>query len=358
MSYERQLVTRLHAYVPGEQPQGGKVVKLNTNENPYPPAEAVMQAVHAVPAEMLRRYPSPTAEPFRRAAAKLHGVAPEQVIATNGGDELLRLALTAFVEPGTPIGTAEPSYSLYPVLADIHGALVQRAELEEDWSLPPDFAQTMNDSGANLVLLVNPHAPSGRLSTAADLADIARTLNGVLLIDEAYVDFVDPARAHDTLALLEKFDNVLILRTLSKGYSLAGLRFGYGIGSAALIRALHKVRDSYNLDAIAQAAATVALEHRDVAARSWAAVRAERERLATALIGLGMSVPASETNFLLAQNSGGRAARGVYEGLKERGILVRWFDQPRLRDRLRITVGTPEQNDALLRALQELLPGG
>ena len=193
------------------------------------------------------------------------------------------------------------------------------------------------------------------MTPAPELAEIAYALDGVLLIDEAYVDFVDPGRGYDSLALLGEFDNVLVLRTLSKGYSLAGLRFGYGIGSEKLIQALHKVRDSYNLDAIAQAAATAALESRDAAAQSWAAVRGERERLATQLAALGLSVPASETNFLLVQDPGSASMQDVYLGLKARGILVRWFDQPRLRDRLRITVGTVQQNDALLRELGPLL---
>ncbi len=360
MAYERENIRRLEAYVPGEQPRAAEVVKLNTNENPYPPPPPVLEAIAAVDAEALRRYPSPTATRFREVAAALHRVHPEQVIATNGGDELLRLAVTVFCDPRGPrrgggMGETQPTYSLYDVLAGIQDTPVTRVPLEDDWSIPADFTARLNEAGCRLAMVVNPHAPSGRLEPIATLRKIAQTFRGVLLIDEAYVDFADA----DALELVREgsgLDNVLVLRSLSKGYALAGLRFGYGIGHADLIAALNKARDSYPTDVLAQAAAVAALEHRDQAAQTWRAVRDQRQSLADRLRALGFTVPPSQSNFLLATAPpGGPTARSLYQSLKQRGILVRYFDQDRLRDKLRITVGTPEQNETLLAALDRPL---
>jgi histidinol-phosphate aminotransferase len=358
MSYERPNISKMTGYTPGEQPDAADVVKLNTNENPYPPTEAVMKALRETTGEMLRKYPPPMATPFRRAAAEAHGVSEANILATNAGDELLRLAITTFVEPGKPIGTAEPSYSLYPVLADIHGSPTFRVPLNDDWSLPKDYAAKLNDAGVQLAFIVNPHAPSGRLNTVAELAEVARAFKGVLLVDEAYIDFVDPALKHDSISLIKTFKNVLLLRTLSKGYSLAGLRFGYGIADASLIEPmLTKTKDSYNTDIVAQRLATAAMHSRSDAAKTWAAVRDERSRMVRELAKLGLTCPESHSNFLLATvpaTSGG-GAKAVYESLKQRHIFIRYFDQDRLRDKMRITIGTPAQNDALLKALRELI---
>jgi histidinol-phosphate aminotransferase len=355
MGYERANIAAMHGYVPGKQPTSSETVKLNTNENPYPPAEAVMQALHAIGPDALRRYPPPSAEGFRKLAGALHGLTPEQVVAVNGGDELLRLALTTFVEPGAPIGVVDPSYSLYPVLAEIHGSPVVRAQAGLDWSLPADLAASMNRAGVRLLLVVNPHAPSGTLTRVAQLDALAAAFEGVLLVDEAYVDFVDPELHHDLCPSLSRRDNLLILRTLSKGYSLAGLRFGYGLGAASLIEPmLWKTRDSYNVDAIAQRLATVALEQRAQAALSWSKVRGERARVTSELLALGFQVPPSQSNFVLARVPATASAPGLQQSLEQRGLLVRYFGEPRLQDCLRITIGTPEQNGRLLSALGEL----
>jgi histidinol-phosphate aminotransferase len=355
MTYERPGIRRLQAYTPGEQPRGGGVIKLNTNENPYPPAPEVLAALGDIDPHALRRYPSPMADEFRQVAARLHGVEPANIIATNGGDELLRLALTCFVEPGEAIGVTRPSYSLYPVLANIHGATVFEVPRPDDWQLPKNFAAQLNAHKVRLGLVVNPHAPSGRLSPASELADIAAELNGVLLIDEAYVDFVDPDLAHTTLPLIQDFDNVLILRTLSKGYSLAGLRFGYGIGNAELIAGLHKVRDSYNQDVISQALAVAALGAQGHAQSNWQRVRDERQRLAREFGQRGMSAPPSQANFLLVNVPTQANAQDLYKTLKQQNILVRWFVQPRLQNKLRISIGTVAENGALLAAVDGYL---
>ena len=350
MGYERKNIAAMSGYVPGEQPEAPDVVKLNTNENPYPPPKAVAEALASVSVEQLRRYPNPTAETFRKTAAKLHGVGTDQIVATNGGDELLRLALSTFCEPGEPIGLTTPTYSLYAVLAEAHGSPALSWDLGDGWTPPQDWAQQMNDRSVRVAFVVNPHAPSGRLRSVDELAALAGAFNGVLVVDEAYVDFVDPATGHDAVELVRTFDNVLILRTLSKGYSLAGLRFGYGLGAATLIEPiLTKTRDSYNTDAVSQALAAAALRGRNEAAETWVRVRAERARLAEALQDLGWPSEPSQTNFLLT--TVGDAAAELYRRLKDQGIVVRYFDQDRLRDKLRITIGTPAQNDALIEAL-------
>jgi len=356
MVYERPNIRKMAGYTPGEQPQRADVVKLNTNENPYPPSDAVVATLRTFPAERLRRYPPPMAEGFRRAAAEVHGLSLENVIATNGGDELLRMAVATYVEPGAPIAMADPSYSLYPVLAEAHGSPMVRIPLQEDWSLPAP--RKFAESQATLVFVVNPHAPSGYLTPVADLARLAEELRGraVLLVDEAYVDFVEPRLKHDAVELIRWFDNVLLLRSLSKGYSLAGLRFGYGMGAAELIRPmLEKTKDSYNVDAVAQALATAAMESRDAAAATWQAVRLQRERLTAELRRRSWRVPDSQSNFILAQPPGNiPSARKLYETLKERRVFVRYFDQDCLRDRLRISIGTQEQMDTLLTTLDEI----
>ena len=366
MTYSRQNIQRLDAYTPGEQPQRPGLIKLNTNENPYPPSARVLEAIRNVPADALRRYPPPTADNFRRAAAQVHGLSVDQVIATNGGDELLRLAITVFCPPRAEdaaggMVTAEPSYSLYPVLADIQDTSVTRVPLLDDWSLPDDFADQAIAAGCRLVLVVNPHAPSGRLEPVDRLEQIARKLSGqaVLLVDEAYVDFA----RNDALSLLDPskgLDNVLLLRTLSKGYSLAGLRFGYGLADAGLIGAMDKARDSYNTDIVAQAAAIAALEARQDAASTWRKVVDERARVTRELVSLGCEVYPSGANFVLARfdDTGATAesppfAKVVCESLKAKGIFVRYFDQDMLRDKLRITIGTPQQNDAMLAAIAQ-----
>ena len=356
MTFERENVRRLAGYVPGEQPARA-VAKLNTNENPFPPSDAVLAALKEVDGEMLRRYPDPTAWAFRTEAARLHGLTPDHIIATNGGDELLRLALTTFLPPGAPLGLAEPSYSLYPVLAAVHGSPKYAVPLHADWSAPADIARRWNRARVRLAMLVNPHAPSGRLTSVDELAAITRAFKGVLVIDEAYIDFVDPGISHNTIGLVSEFDNVLLLRTMSKGYSLAGLRLGYGIGSPGLIAPmLSKTKDSYNVDVVSQKVGEDALRHQDEAAASWAFVREERLRLAAELTTRGFICAPSQANFLLATVPGpsGTAER-LLRTLACEGIVVRWFDQDRLRNNLRISIGTKTENNALLAALDQLI---
>ena len=356
MSYQRDNIAKMAGYVPGEQLDSADVIKLNTNENPYPPSPAVNAALQAIDTDALRRYPSPMAQTFREAAARYHNIAIENIIPTNGGDELLRLVLTTFVEAGEVVAVTKPSYSLYPVLVDIQASRLHEIPLQDNWDMPVDFIAQLNASGAKLCILVNPHAPTGGLLATDTLKEIADNFSGLLLVDEAYVDFVEPTAVYDAVPLAISHGNIMLLRTLSKGYSLAGLRFGYGIGAAELVAPmLYKTRDSYNTDYIAQKLATAAIESVDYARGTWQQVRQDRRRLAGELTELGFDVYPSQSNFLLCRVPAEAEAKALYEALKESNILVRYFDQHRLRDKLRITVGSNAENKALITRLRQLL---
>lgn len=356
MTFERPNIEEMKGYIPGEQPTGSGVVKLNTNENPYPPGAEVAKCLNQISVDSLRRYPQPLANDFRCAAATLHKVTPNNIIPTNGGDELLRLVMTTFVDSGDVIAVTKPSYSLYPVLAEIQASKLVEMPLNDDWSMPENFAEKLNQLNAKLAIIVNPHAPTGSLVDRSYLAGIARIFKGVLLIDEAYVDFVDPEQNYNSIPLINEFPNILFLRTLSKGYSLAGLRFGYGIGPDQLINPMmYKTRDSYNTDFIAQKLATAALTDLAYAKDNWAKVRESRQELAADLKRLGISSLPSQANFLLCEIPSHPGALALYEGLKSQNILVRYFDQDRLRNKLRISIGTETENQRLVSAIDKLL---
>ncbi|MBT3623952.1 MAG: histidinol-phosphate transaminase [Gammaproteobacteria bacterium] len=356
MNFERENIRRMAGYTSGEQPDNELVIKLNTNENPYPPSPQVSEVLRQFNPESLRRYPPATAQKFRQLAAELHGLDPGNVIATRGGDELLRLVITTFVDPGEKIGMTDPTYSLYPVLAQIQNCPIVEMPLMADWSLPAEFAQSMNDAKVKLTFLVNPHAPTGVLMPIDQVSNLASELNSILLLDEAYINFVD--HDYQTSQLIKQHDNLVILRTLSKGYSLAGLRFGYGLADHSLIEPmLNKTRDSYNLDFISQLIAEAAIADQDYVRGNWRKVIIERNRLKVQLHELGIICAESQANFLLATipesiNSG---AAELYQQLKERQILVRYFNAARLGDKLRISVGTQEENNQLLSAIKGLV---
>jgi histidinol-phosphate aminotransferase len=340
----RPVIESMHAYVPGEQPgPGERVIKLNTNENPFPPSPRVMEAIRALDGEALRRYPNPMAEAFRAVAARVHGLSPDMILAGNGSDEILAMVMRAFVGPGDVLAYPDPTYSLYPVLAQMGEVKVVEVPWGPGWSLP---AQALIDTGARAVFFANPNAPSGTVVDPDEIGALAARFPGVLLVDEAYVDFAE----RDCLGLVERCPNVIISRTFSKGYSLAGLRFGYAVAAPPIVEAMAKVKDSYNCDALSVTAATAALEDQEYARRSSQAVREERTRLSAELGRRGWQVIPSQANFILATVPGGDGG-AVYGRLKAQGILVRYFAKPGLTDKVRITVGTREQNDALLAAL-------
>jgi histidinol-phosphate aminotransferase len=340
----RPNIERMTGYVPGEQPAPGeRVIKLNTNENPYPPSPRVMEAIRAFDPEGLRRYPNATADAFRDQAAKLHGVGRDQIVAGNGSDEILAMLVRAFVGPGQAIAWPDPTYSLYLVLADIQDARGVALPWAPEWQLPVD---ALLASGAQAIFFANPNAPSGTVVPPDTVRALARRFGGLVLVDEAYVDFA----TGDCVTLVRELPNVVVSRTLSKGYSLCGLRLGYAIAAPDIVDRLMKVKDSYNCHAIAITAGRAALEDQTHAAAGWQAVKRERDRLTGELTRRGWQVIPSQANFLLASVPGGDAG-ALYRQLKQQGILVRYFDRPGLDDKLRITVGRPDENDALLAAL-------
>ena len=356
MTYERNNIRAMEGYSYGEQPTDRDVIKLNTNENPYPPTPQIRSTLKNFDIDLLRRYPDPTADGLRRLVASRFNVTADNVLVTNGGDEGLRLAVTTLVNPDGVLGMVDPSYSLYPVLANIQGCRVESLRLENSWTLPESFSAQMNASGAQLTCLVNPHAPSGVLCPVDALREIAEALKGVLLIDEAYVDFVDPALDYSAIPLVQEFDNVLVLRTLSKGYSLAGLRLGFLIGNDELIEPMAtKTRDSYNIDTITQSVALVALDEAAHALENCAKVRAERDRVRDELCKSGFVVPESQANFLLAEVPRSVNASSLYRSLREAQILVRYFNSSPLDRCLRITIGTRSENDQFLNTVAQIL---
>lgn len=358
-SLVRSLVRDLHAYVPGEQPKVKGLVKLNTNENPYPPAPGVIKAIRDAADDRLRLYPNPSAERLREKLARFHRCTCENIIVGNGTDELLALAVRAFVLPASSkrarsslVQYFEPSYSLYPVLADTHGAQKNAVPLRADFDLPNarELAPCGWDFNAALSFVTTPNAPSGRGYSTALLERLCRRQRGVMVLDEAYVDFAD----ENALALGLRFPHVLVSRTFSKAYSLCFLRVGYFVGHPVLIAALHKMRDSYNVNGLGQIAAEATLDELPYYRRNFKRIRATRARLAVALADLGFSVLPSQTNFILAKPPRAPASEWL-EGLRQRKLLVRWFPCPAVKDYLRITIGTQEEADSLTDAVKSIL---
>jgi histidinol-phosphate aminotransferase len=346
MGYFRDNIDKIKGYEPGFQPKQSDVIKLNTNENPYPPSPQVMKVLAEIRPEQLRRYPDPAANEFRRAAAEVNGVGPENIMGCNGGDDLLTIAFRAFCDEDRPVAYPVPTYSLYPVLAKLQNCEAVEVPFDGEFNLPAKLAGT----DAALTIVCNPNAPSGSFITVGEMASLADELGGVLLIDEAYVDFA-PANC---TALVKDLDNVIMLRSMSKGYSLAGLRFGYAIAPPDLIAGLMKVKDSYNVDAVAVAAAAAAIKDQEYFKETTEKVKKDREILTEQLRALKFEVPESSANFVLAESKNCKASE-IYDRLVQRNIYVRYFDLPGLSDKLRITVGTKEQNEILISALKEIL---
>jgi histidinol-phosphate aminotransferase len=349
MSYFRENIEKMAGYEPGFQPKQTSVIKLNTNENPYPPSPKVIEAIKNTTPEQLRRYPQPMADTFRQAAAEVLGVEAENIICVNGGDELLNLAIRALCDENRPVAYPTPTYSLYPVLAKIQNCPAVEIPFDNEFNLPAKLAS----SGAALTIVCNPNAPSGTFIPKEELSQLAEELKTILLVDEAYVDFAGDS----CLELVKKFDNVIILRSMSKGYSLAGLRFGFGIANENLINGLMKIKDSYNVDTVAIAAATAAIQDQQYFKNNVKKIKIERKFLTEKLTELGFEVLASQANFVFAKPLKMRAI-DIYEKLKDRNIYVRYWAYLDIKDKLRISVGTDEQNEKLINALKEILAEG
>jgi histidinol-phosphate aminotransferase len=356
----RPLVRELHPYVYGEQPKIKGLIKLNTNENPYPPSQKVLRAIKNSTDDRLRLYPNPTAQTLREKLAKFHKCKSENIIVGNGSDELLALAVRGFVEPksnskpsNAMVQYFTPSYSLYPVLADIHGSMKNPVSLKSDFGLPQVAGlkreQVWNFNAA-LTFITTPNAPSGRGYKTSALEKLCRAQNGVVILDEAYVDF----SKENAMKLALKFPHIIVARTFSKAYSLCFQRVGYFVGNAELISALHKIRDSYNVNGLGQIAAEATLGDLNYYRAYFKKIIASRELVSCELTRFGFRVFPSETNFILTQPPRFPAKEWLQK-LRERNILVRWFDYPGVKNYLRITIGTEREMKTLIKAVRAIL---
>lgn len=341
----RESIRAMAGYVPGEQPRDGEIVKLNTNENPYPPSPLVFEAVRAaLTGDRLRKYPDPGGKSFRLAAGKSLGIDPESIVIGNGSDDVLTILTRTFVSQGGRIAAPTPSYILYRSLAEIQGARFSAIPFDADWQLPAVWPI----SDAHLGFLPNPNSPSGTVVSHGLIRSIADSLSGPLILDEAYGDFA----AENGLSLAGR--RIVVTRSLSKSYALAGIRFGFAVADPAVVYEMNKVRDSYNCDALSLAAATAAMEDQDWLRTNRAKIVATRERMATELTNLGFVVTPSQANFVWCRRTD-RPHKPIYEALKDRNILVRYMDYPIYGSGLRISVGTEPEVDLLLGALREVL---
>ncbi|MGA2796838.1 MAG: histidinol-phosphate transaminase [Thermoguttaceae bacterium] len=347
MSFFRPEIEAMAGYVPGEQPQDGAFIKLNTNENPYPPSPAVAEAIQETVGR-LKKYPDPMAETFRRRAGEVLGVDPSWILCGNGSDDILTIVTRTLVGQGQLLRLPYPSYILYKTLAELQGAGYEEIHFQADWSLPARFASP--EGNPRLVFLANPNSPTGTMVASERVLEIGRCLPCPLLVDEAYVDFAET----NCLSLVKKSEKIMVSRSLSKSYALAGLRFGYLIAQPHLIEQFVKLKDSYNCDALSIAAATAAIGDAAWLAENRSKIIATRNRLLREMQALGFITLDSQANFTW-NTLPGRSVRSFYEELKRRRILVRYMDYPGWGDGLRISVGAEGEIDALLDQLKTMV---
>jgi len=348
MKRGREILRDVEGYVPGEQPKETGVIKLNTNENPYPPSPSVQEALRHLTPDAIRRYPDPVSLELRQACAERYGYeSADWCVAGNGMDELLALAVRTFVDPGDAILTPYPTYTLYETLAQLHGANVTMMDLDDEFRLPERFFKTP----ARLCFVPRPNAPTGVSGPRTDIERLCKSFDGMVVIDEAYVDFGDD----NCMDFPKRFDNAIVMRTFSKSFSMAGMRVGLAVAQPDIIAEFLKTKDSYNLNAYSQAAALAAIRDYPHMEANAARIRGTRRRLRSALETIGFTVPPSQANFVLAYWNGTPSAKDIFLALKHRGIFVRYFEARRLDNALRITVGTDEETDALLDALREII---
>tara|TARA_Y100001978_G_scaffold83446_1_gene74878 strand:+ start:8480 stop:9601 length:1122 start_codon:yes stop_codon:yes gene_type:complete len=345
-SFFRTNIAEMESYIPGEQPQTDSYIKLNTNENPYPPSPAILDQLRQSCTDDLRLYPDPSAGKLRSKLSNVFGPSPEHFIVGNGSDELLTIIIRSFAGEKDKIAYAYPTYGYYKPLIDVQGARAVVVDYPDDFSLPPQLSET----DARITFIVNPNAPSGTLVSNSELAQVAEKVRGILVIDEAYVDFSDGG----SIQLIRDFDNVIVVRTMSKSFSLAGMRIGFACASPDLVTGMWKVKEHYNLNRLSLVAAEAALD--DIASMRTHAeqICQTRTRLTEDLRTLGFFVWDSAANFVLAR-SPHTPAEDIYNMLRERKILVRYFNQPRLDDCLRISIGTDAEIDAFTKTLREIL---
>jgi histidinol-phosphate aminotransferase len=343
-TYFRKNIDRMYGYTPGEQPKDMRYIKLNTNENPYPPSPAVAKALKSFCSDRLRLYPDPLACELRKTIADIFRLKPENIIVGNGSDDILTIATRAFAGEKDSVACFSPSYSLYPVLAELQDCRCIKIPLKSDcdFSIPANSAEKAKP--AKLFYIARPNAPTGTLFPIVEIRNICRRFKGVVFIDEAYADFADD----NCVGLLSEFPNLIIGRTLSKSYSLAGLRLGYALASEKIIEGMMKVKDSYNVGMLDQVVATAALKDRKYFNQTKRKICRTREYLAESLRKKGFTVCASQSNFVFAappDNDG----EGLYKRLKKNGILVRYFRGPETGRYVRMTVGTDSEIKTLLK---------
>ena len=349
MSYFRPAIDAMTGYAPGEQPRPNTpFIKLNTNENPYPPSPKAVEVLRTLDTEWLRRYPNAYAQDFRQAVSEVLGVPADWVMVGNGSDELLNVIIRACAEGSArSLVYPTPTYTLYKVLAAAQPAAVVEIPYSADFVLPVD---ALAKAQGAVTFIASPNSPTGHLVPIADIRTLAQQMSGVLVVDEAYVDFADET----ALPLVREFEHVIVLRTMSKGYGLAGLRLGFAVANPALLAGLFKVKDSYNVDAIATLVGTAAMRDQPYKNTCADKVKRSRQQLRADLESLGFEVRPSQGNFVLATPPN-ESAEQLCQQLKEQHILVRYFKQPGLDDKLRITVGTGAQQEKLIAALKGAL---
>ena len=355
-SFFSPVVGRLVPYVPGEQPKIDRLVKLNTNENPYPPSPRVIAAIQAAAQQGLQLYPDPESVALRQVIAEHHGLAPSHVFVGNGSDEVLAHAFFAFFQQGSPLLMPDISYSFYKVYCGLYDIPVELRPLTQAMRLDVSAYASAEDVDVAGVVIANPNAPTGIGLSLQEVEQLLRLHpKRVVLVDEAYVDF----GGESAIALIARYPNLLVVHTLSKSRSLAGLRVGFACGQAHLIEALERVKNSFNsypLDRLAIAGGVAAFEDTAYFEQTRQAVMSSREGLVLALEDLGFSVLPSQANFVFVRHPRHDAA-SIAAGLRGHGVLVRHFKLPRIENYLRISIGTPEQCDSLLKGLVSVLPG-
>lgn len=350
-------IAALEPYVPGEQPRIANLVKLNTNENPYPPSSIAVEAIRRAAEEGLERYPDPTSLALREAVARRHGLQPGEVFAGNGSDEVLAHAFFAFFQQSEPLLMPDVSYSFYKVYAQLYGIACEQQPVDAGLRIDVDALAARARQGCAGIVIANPNAPTGiGLPLSGIEALVSAHADVPVVIDEAYVDFGGETAA----SLISRYPNLLVIQTLSKSRSLAGMRVGFALGQRPLIDALERVKDSFNsypLDRLAQVAATAAVEDVEWFDTCRQKIIATRERLTGELRALGFDVLPSQANFVFAKHAS-RPGADVYAALRAEGVLVRHWNKPRIADYLRISIGTDAECDRLLEVLKSLLAAG
>jgi histidinol-phosphate aminotransferase len=348
--YWSKLINRLTPYVPGEQPQQAQLIKLNTNESPYDPSPAVLEAIASVSATQLRLYPEPESASLRQAFAEMNDLVPEQVFLGNGSDEVLAHVFQALLCHNKSVCFPDVSYSFYPVWCDLYSLPYELVPLAEDFTV--DINTYPVDNGG--IIIPNPNAPTGILLGLNEIRELLEiNSESVVVIDEAYIDF----GGESAVGLIDQYDNLLVVQTVSKSRALAGLRVGVAMGHRDLIEGLERLKNSFNsypLDVLAQNATLASLQDVEYFDKACGRVIASREKLTAEMEAMGFDVLPSKANFIFATHPG-QDAKKLFDDLRAKNILVRHFDKPRTRDYLRISIGTPGQCDAVVSALCELL---